>query len=340
MFNKKFNKKIFLFIIIIMTIGIALGLALANKKSDNFYDLHYKNDLWKKYVNNPILIEGDNWSRKDVFDVSVIRVNDIYQMWYSGRDFNHSEIGYANSSDGLYWKRYIFNPVLTKGKKDQWDYLSVNRPSVIYDDNDKLYKMWYTGYRKKGKVSESNIGYAESLDGIKWKRHENPVINITEIWEGTNIQCPNVIYDDDDKLYKMWFSGGEFFEPDQIGYAYSRDGKNWTKYSKNPIFYPSKNWWESKKIGSFQVVKINETFYSFYNAFDKDMISRIGMAKSKNGIDWIRNPNNPIINQSIKNSWDDRQIYKPWVIYENNKWFMYYNARGSRERIGLAIKEN
>ena len=36
--------------------------------------------------------------------------------------------------------------------------------------------------------------------------------------------CPHVIWDEEMKLFRMWYSGGEQYEPNAIGYATSPDG--------------------------------------------------------------------------------------------------------------------
>ncbi len=306
---------------------------------ESFYDEIYKTNYWWDYPSNPVLSIGqkNDWDSQHVYDPAIIFKEGIYHMWYSGRDGINERIGYANSTDGIFWKKYTLNPVLDIGNKNSWDNVSVDRPSVVIHNN--TINMWYTGFIYNGKVLESRIGYAVSKDGLNWKKYPSPILNFTEPWEKFNVQCPNVIFDENDNLFKMWYSGGEQYEPDEVGYAYSKDGINWTKYDGNPIFKPGVGW-EEKKIGSFQVVKINYTYYAFYNAFDRNVISRIGMAKSKDGINWVRNPGNPIIIQGMKGSWNDFHVYKPIALFNENKWLLWYNARGSRERIGISINYN
>ena len=48
--------------------------------------------------------------------------------------------------------------------------------------------------------------------------------------------CPHVLWDEEKKLYRLWYSGGEQYEPDAIGYATSPDGLKWTKHENNPVF--------------------------------------------------------------------------------------------------------
>ena len=41
-------------------------------------------------------------------------------------------------------------------------------------------------------------------------------------WEKVAVMNPHVIWDAQAGLYKMWYSGGEQYEPNAIGYATSR----------------------------------------------------------------------------------------------------------------------
>ena len=62
-------------------------------------------------------------------------------------------------------------------------------------------------------------------------------------FEGKSVMNPHVIYDNEAKIFKMWYAEGETYEPDVICYAKSKDGINWIKYKGNPIFLPNKNFY-------------------------------------------------------------------------------------------------
>ncbi len=82
------------------------------------------------------------------------------------------------------------NPILTPRKDVEWEAKAVFNPSVIFDDSRKLFVMLYRTYPKiteetdlrvkrpgfKLKNQISYIGYAESVDGIKFKRRDDPFI--------------------------------------------------------------------------------------------------------------------------------------------------------------------
>ena len=63
----------------------------------------------------------------------------------------------------------------------------------------------------------------------------------------------------------MWYSAGEQYEPNAIGYAESSDGISWKKYAENPIFQADpKIEWEKHKAAGCQVFQKDGYFYMFY----------------------------------------------------------------------------
>ena len=200
---------------------------------------------WSKYGANPVLDVDYNgsWDSLGVETVSVIidpaaPLNARYKMWYAGQTFNsyRYEIGYAFSPDGINWQKYP-TPVLQVGAANEWDNGFLEGPSVIFDGT--TYKMWYCGYdvtvNGSGTDGQANIGYAESSDGISWvKSPQNPVMTVTAgEWDAVSVQDPHVLYDG---LYYMWYGGNEVDGyGQQVGYATSADGIQWTKSGANPV---------------------------------------------------------------------------------------------------------
>ena len=171
---------------------------------------------------------------------------------------------------------------------------------------------------------------------------DKPVISPELPWEKVAVMCPDVIWDSKEKIFKMWYSGGEQYEPDAIGYATSKDGINWTKRKDNPVFaYNAKKEWEQHKVTACQVIKRKNDYLMFYIGFKDINYAQIGMAKSKDGITgWERYSGNPIIKPGT--GWDSSAVYKPFVVPDkkNNRWLLFYNGRKeSHEQIGIAIHE-
>jgi predicted GH43/DUF377 family glycosyl hydrolase len=282
---------------------------------------------WVKYEKNPVL----GGSLGTCFDVSVLREGEKYRMWFSWRP--KKSIALVESKDGLTWGEasIVLGPNKSSGWEDE-----VNRPVVIKDGG--MYRLWYTG-QAKGK---SWIGYATSKDGTSWERASGkPVLSPEQPWEGVAVMCPHVLYDDKEKVYRLWYSGGEQYEPNAIGYATSEDGLKWTKHEKNPVFRPeAKNAWEKERVTGCQVVKQGDWYVMFYIGFaDKDH-AQIGLARSKDGItQWERHPANPIVRPG-KGQWDEDAVYKPYAIFDGKRWLLWYNGRkGGVEQIGVAIHD-
>jgi beta-1,2-mannobiose phosphorylase / 1,2-beta-oligomannan phosphorylase len=179
---------------------------------------------WIKYEKNPVL----GGKLGTCFDIAVLREDGKYRMWFSWRP--KQSIALVESEDGLTWGEPTI--VLGPNAKTGWEN-DINRPVVLKKGDS--YHMWYTG-QAGGK---SWIGYATSPDGKTWKRaSDKPVLSPEQPWEKVAVMCPHVLYDEMEKQYRMWYSGGEQYEPNAIGYATSPDGLKWTRHDKNPIFRP------------------------------------------------------------------------------------------------------
>lgn len=285
---------------------------------------------WKKYENNPVL--GGDYGT--CFDLSVICDEEKYKMHFSWRP--QKSIGYSESQDGFVWSapQICLEPRETKeGWEDE-----LNRPAVLKKDG--RYHMWYTGQYKAGEADgTSHIFYAVSDDGRHFTRvSTQPVLCPEEKWEKSAVMCPDVMWDEETGLFKMWYSAGEQYEPNAIGYAQSRDGIHWEKNTGNPVFYAdSQNTWEQHKAAGCHVVKA-DWYYMFYIGYCNEDYAQIGIARSKDGITgWQRHPLNPMIAPD-ENAWDAEACYKPYAVFDGEKWLLWYNGRRDcLEQIGTAV---
>jgi predicted GH43/DUF377 family glycosyl hydrolase len=282
---------------------------------------------WKKHPANPVL-GGERYGT--IFDVSVLRANGEYWMYCSWRP--EKSIALSRSPDGVVWSepQIVLGPVATGWEDD------INRPGVLYRDG--VYHMWYTGQAEK----VSKIGYATSTDGVTFERRAEPVLVADSDWEQPSVMCPHVLWDEDQKLFRMWYSGGDNYEPDAIGYATSADGISWQKHTGNPVFAAdAATDWEKAKVTACQVFWHDGWFIMFYIGFENTHLARIGVARSRDGISgWERHPGNPIISPT-EDGWDAKSCYKPFAVYEeeHGRWLLWYNGRCDGEMIGLAIHE-
>ncbi len=292
---------------------------------------HYRNGStsagWQKYAGNPVI--GGKYGT--VFDVSVLKEGERFLLWGSWRP--KKSLALFESADGIKWSEpvIVLGPNPTTGWED-----NINRPVLL--KRNGLYHLWYTG-QANGK---SFIGYATSPNGRNFVRQSNsPVIAPEQPWEKTSVMCPHVMWDARHAQYRMWYSGGDQYEPDAIGYATSSDGLHWTRYIHNPIFTPERSIaWEEYKVTACQVVEYAGAFYMFYIGFHDIDHAQIGVAQSSDGIsDWQRHPANPII-RPTPGGWDGDACYKPFAIRNDDRWMLWYNGRNKAiEQIGLAVHE-
>ena len=265
------------------------------------------------------------------FDVALLKDGGKFRMWFSWRP--RASVALTESTDGIRWSEPEI--VLGPNKTTDWE-ADINRPAVLKRDDG--YHLWYTGQAR----GHSWIGYATSPDGKTWKRMSaKPVLSSEKPWEKVALMCPHVIWDAQARLFRLWYSGGEQYEPNAIGYAASPDGLVWTKHATNPIFAADPaSAWERHKVTACQVVRQGEWHLMFYIGFSDEDHARIGIARSKDGISgWQRHPANPILRPG-KDTWDHDACYKPFAVLEGGRWMLWYNGRrGSMEQIGLATHE-
>jgi hypothetical protein len=281
---------------------------------------------WVKSAGNPVL--GGQYGT--CFDICVLAEAGKYRMWVSWRP--KRSVAITESDDGIHWSapKIVLPPAPETGWEDD-----INRPVVVHRVDG--YHMWYTGQAK----GHSKIGYAKSADGIRWARQSaQPVLEPSLPWEGVAVMCPDVLWDQDEHKWKMWYSAGTQYEPNAIGYATSSDGLVWEKYASNPVLAPEpSNNWESNRVAAAQVIHWKGWYYAFYIGFRDIDHAQIGMARSKNGItDWIRHADNPIV-RPTPDGWDADACYKPYAVLSHGSWMLWYNGRREHlEQIGLVTR--
>ena len=222
-------------------------------------------------------------------------------------------IGYAESSDGLHWE-VNDDVVLGHGT-----WLEVTRPYVLVEEHGLT--MWYSAKDAERVV----IARATSADGVHWLAH-GIALTPEEPWEKAAVMCPSVLRFSDGS-YHMWYSGGERYEPDAIGYATSTDGIRWRRMSEPVLCPDQKSTWEAERVAGAHVFRHNGYLYAAYIGFANGFEdSSIGIARSQNGINWERHADNPVITSGKPGEFDSINVYKPFVVVDGEEWRMWFNA--------------
>ncbi len=106
--------------------------------------------FWTKLPTNPVFLPDprSSWEQQKVAACQVIRHDQWYLMFYVGlQDAEHAHIGLARSRNGISgWLRHPANPILSPSGSE-WDGDAVCQPFALFDEKQKLWRLWYTGRR-------------------------------------------------------------------------------------------------------------------------------------------------------------------------------------------------
>lgn len=126
--------------------------------------------------------------------------------------------------------------------------------SVLYDEAEKRFRMWYHQTIEGGYGDNYHAGllYATSEDGIRWEKPELGIVELDGSTSNNAIQrdhctdwqfVQNIVYAPDEpdpqRRYKaLAFLGADKPKTVRPGYGalFSPDGIHWTSYEQNPVF--------------------------------------------------------------------------------------------------------
>ena len=179
----------------------------------------------------------------------VLKHNGVYHMWYSGqgpdrKQPGHARIFHAVSPDGYEWKRDGGCALEGSG---EWEKLGVMCPHVIRDEEKGCFAMWYSGMRDGGSMYEPDaIGYAESADGVTWRKpFPDPVFRASDIPGGDIMKVTACQVLKSGGRYVMFYIG--FLDHDRatIRLARSKSGVGgWEEFPHNPIIAADPGSWD------------------------------------------------------------------------------------------------
>jgi len=144
----------------------------------------------------------------------VLQKDDEFLMYYAGYDQSieetgnlvaEAQIGVASSSDGLTFDRFLSNPVIETDTVNDKD--AVFSPTVILDNG--TYYMIYTGWCLEnctGIVQGFGLLGAISSDGMQWSKHDELIIDETDIPWGINVKEAELVKGPDGLFYLFFTS--------------------------------------------------------------------------------------------------------------------------------------
>lgn len=192
----------------------SIGLAVSFDNGMNF----------ERFSQGPVLSQNEI----DPFFIgtaTVIKTSKRWMCWYAsctewfnlnGKPEPRYHLKYAHSIDGITWTR----DGITSIDYNSSDEGGIVRASVLA--GSKNFEMWYSfrkidGYRDDRSRSY-RIGYANSIDGIIWNRHDHLAgIDVgAQGWDSQMIAYPNIINIED---ISYMFYNGNGFGASGIGFA-------------------------------------------------------------------------------------------------------------------------
>lgn len=204
---------------------------------------------WASTVSQPFVIENGG----------------MYHMWFTGRSIPYTgsdircAIGYAQSSDGVVWNMREA-PVLEAFEEHEGTSLSY--PSVLYDPDLNLFRMWYTC---GGEEIPFSIGYAESTDGVHWeKKFNKPLFCGSRKYEAFGVCACHIVKQSG--WYYMFYTAFEDPFKSRICLARSHDGiSSWESHPENPIItWGIPGSWDVESVGVPRLLYVDEQWRMYY----------------------------------------------------------------------------
>jgi predicted GH43/DUF377 family glycosyl hydrolase len=165
---------------------------------------------------------------------------------------------------------------------------------------------------------------------VPWTKYPgNPVMSGSGngMWD-KHIFGPSVLFNADSNRYEMWYNGSygpaPSWDPYQIGFAWSADGINWTKYAGNPVLTPDPGTWDAVSMLFPCVIHENGQYKMWYAGFNNNG-GQIGYATSPNGINWTKYGGNPVFTAGNA-AWEAGSVLVNAVLYKLGQYTMYYTG--------------
>ena len=264
---------------------------------------------------DPVLSSGSagEWDAVDVLNPSVVRQGDAYYNFFSGFDGQTWRTGLAVSGDGVTWQK---EGLLLSPDPATWEGGTIAaNGSAIADESGILY------YYQAGADGRAEIGLARSRDGHRWTRHGPPVLNLGPwgSWDERGVADPYVIRAG--RSFYMFYLGMDRARQQRLGVAVSEDGVSWYKLRSNPILeLGDYGAFDSNGLGEPAVWPARGYYWMLYTGRDRSEVRRLGLARSRDGVHWEKQPDVIAGGQS----WDSKVICDPTVIGTGDRatvWF-------------------
>ncbi len=227
----------------------------------------------------------------------------------------------ADSTGG--WVKSPKNPMLRLGPPEAFDSQNLFGPAIAKDGGK--FHLFYcggpSGPKNGGELVRYQLGLALSDDGETWTKTGRPLLPLgaRDDFHAT----PALLRDPAGNLLKpdgVWhlvFCGNR---ADDVEHATSRDGLNWEKDPRSPIF---------KAAYSPNLVQTEGELRMYYIHKPKLPDGKTGpwevhLATGKDLYSLKPHPANPLL--TVSQPWEKGALFYPYVLREKETWVMFYAA--------------
>ena len=220
-------------------------------------------------------------------------------------------------------------PVLDRGAAGEFDSVDALNPAIVKLGGE--YLNLYSGYDGK----TWHTGLATSPDGVVWRKHGRVLSPGANTWEGGYIAANGAaLIDSGEILY--WYQAGE---PPRIGLARSRDGSSWHKHAEPVLRGGPRGSWDERAVADPYAFRAGDWLYLAYLGEDRARRQRLGIARSRDGVQWEKLRSSPILELGAAGAFDENGLGEPAIWSSHGRWWMLYTGRDRKEyrRLGLAF---
>ncbi len=98
------------------------------------------------------------------------------------------------------------------------------------------------------------------------------------------------------------------------------------RHSRNPILTPTGRWWENRWVFNCAAALYQGDVMLLYRAQGQDWISRLGLARLRNGVDVIERRPHPVFEPAVGNEWERLGTEDPRVSAFDGRYYLCYTA--------------
>jgi predicted GH43/DUF377 family glycosyl hydrolase len=213
-----------------------------------------------------------------------------------------------------------------------WESAGTFNPAVVVRDGK--FVMLYRAQEKNG---TSRLGYAESTDGIHFKRRSSPILSPEGDYEKDGgVEDPRLVQIGD--RYYLTYTGYNKKDA-QLCLATSQDLVHWDR--KGVILPAYKGKWNVgwTKSGAILPEKINGKYWMYFLGTAADNTDQTGLASSSDLLHWAEETNSPVL-QKRPGQFDSRVVEPgPAPVVTADGIVLIYNGADQRlvYRTGVAV---